>query len=91
MAQGKDKKLSVGTYSDGYRLALEWLSSQTGVKFMNVPYKGGGPVFTDVMGGHLDVGLVDMGSAATTIKAGKLRALALSGKHAIRIFRTCPP
>lgn len=80
VAQGKEKKLSVGTYSDGYRLALEWLSSQTGVKFMNVPYKGGAPVFTDVMGGHLDVGMVDMGGAATTVKSGKLRALAVSGE-----------
>lgn len=33
--------VSVGIYSAGYRLALEWLSSQTGVKFMIVPYKGG--------------------------------------------------
>ena len=80
VSQGKEKKLSVGTYSDGYRLALEWLSSQTGVKFLNVPYKGGAPVFTDVMGGHLDVGVVDMGGAATAIKTGKLRAIAVSGE-----------
>lgn len=80
VARGKEKKLAVGTYSDGYRLALEWLSSQTGVKFMNVPYKGGAPVFTDVMGGHLDVGVVDMGGAATIVKTGKLRAIAVSGE-----------
>lgn len=78
--QSKGRKLSVGTYSDGYRLALEWLSSQTGVKFMNVPYKGGAPVFTDVMGGHLDVGLVDMGGVAPLVKTGKLRAIAVSGE-----------
>jgi tripartite-type tricarboxylate transporter receptor subunit TctC len=81
VAQSKEKKLAVGTYSDGYRLALEWLSSQTGVKFMNVPYKGGGPVFTDVMGGHLDAGVVDMGGAATIVKNGKLRAIAVSGEN----------
>jgi tripartite-type tricarboxylate transporter receptor subunit TctC len=80
VAQSKDRKLSVGTYSDGYRLALEWLSSLTGARFMNVPYKGGAPVFTDVMGGHLDAGIVDMGGAATIIKTGKLRAIAVSGE-----------
>jgi tripartite-type tricarboxylate transporter receptor subunit TctC len=80
VARSKSGKLSVGTYSDGYRLALEWLSSQTGGKFMSVPYKGGAPVFTDVMGGHLDVGLVDMGGAATIVKTGKLRAIAVSGE-----------
>jgi tripartite-type tricarboxylate transporter receptor subunit TctC len=81
VTQSKGRKLSVGTYSDGYRLALEWLSSQTGAKFMNVPYKGGAPVFTDVMGGHLDVGLVDMGGVATIVKTGKLRAIAVSGEN----------
>jgi tripartite-type tricarboxylate transporter receptor subunit TctC len=80
VTQSKDRKLSVGTYSDGYRLALEWLSSQTGAKFMNVPYKGGAPVFTDVMGGHLDVGLVDMGGVAPIVRTGKLRAIAVSGE-----------
>jgi tripartite-type tricarboxylate transporter receptor subunit TctC len=80
VAQSKTRKLSVGSYSDGYRLALEWLSSLTGAKFMNVPYKGGAPVFTDVMGGHLDAGIVDMGGAATIVRTGKLRAIAVSGE-----------
>jgi tripartite-type tricarboxylate transporter receptor subunit TctC len=80
VAAAKQRPVTVGTYSDGYKLALEWLSSQAGVKFKNVPYKGGAPVFNDVIGGHLDVGVVDMGGAAPMVKGGKLRAIAVSGE-----------
>jgi tripartite-type tricarboxylate transporter receptor subunit TctC len=80
IALAKEKPVTVGTYSEGYKLALEWLSSQTGVKFKNISYKGGAPVFNDVIGGHLDVGVVDMGGAAPMVKGGKLRAIAVSGE-----------
>jgi tripartite-type tricarboxylate transporter receptor subunit TctC len=80
VALAKEKPVTVGTYSDGYKLALEWLSSQTGVKFKNISYKGGAPIFNDVIGGHLDVGVVDMGGAAPMVKGGKLHAIAVSGE-----------
>jgi len=90
VAAAKQDNVSVGTYSDGYRLALEWLSSQTGVKFMNVSYKGGAPIFTDVIGGHLEVGMVDMGGAAEMIKSGRLRAIAVSGETRHKDFPDVP-
>jgi tripartite-type tricarboxylate transporter receptor subunit TctC len=90
VAAAKKDSVSVGTYSDGYRLALEWLSSQTGVKFMNVSYKGGAPIFTDVIGGHLQVGMVDMGGAAEMIKSGRLRAIAVSGEARHKEFPDVP-
>lgn len=90
VAKSKQKGAMVGTYSDGYRLALEWLSSQTGANFQNVPYKGGSPVFTDVMGGHLDAGVVDLGGASELIRTGKLRALAVSGEARHKNFPDVP-
>lgn len=90
VAAAKQRSISVGTYSDGYRLALEWLSSQTGVKFMNIPYKGGAPIFTDVIGGHLEVGMVDMGGAAEMVKSGKLRAIVVSGETRHKEFPDVP-
>lgn len=90
VAKSKQKPAMVGTYSDGYRLALEWLSSQTGAKFQNVPYKGGAPVFTDVMGGHLEAGVVDLGGASELIRTGKLRALAVSGEARHKDFPNVP-
>lgn len=88
--RSKQKPAMIGTYSDGYRLALEWLSSQTGAKFQNVPYKGGSPVFTDVMGGHVDAGVVDLGGASELIRSGKLRALAVSGEARHKDFPNVP-
>lgn len=88
--KSKQKPAMIGTYSDGYRLALEWLSSQTGAKFQNVPYKGGSPVFTDVMGGHVDAGVVDLGGASELIRSGKLRALTVSGEARHKDFPNVP-
>lgn len=88
--KSKQKPAMVGTYSDGYRLALEWLSSQTGAKFQNVPYKGGSPVFNDVMGGHLDAGVVDLGGASELIRNGKLRVLTVSGEARHKDFLNVP-
>ena len=80
VAANKARPLSAGTYSGGYHLALEWFSSLTGTKVMNVPYKGGAQVFTDVMGRQLDFGIVDMGGVAALVKSGKIKALAVSGE-----------
>lgn len=82
VAEAKKAKapLNAGTYSAGYQLALEWFGQLAGVKFTNVPYKGGTPVFTDLMGGQLDFGIADQGGALSLLKSGKLRALAVSGE-----------
>lgn len=72
--------LSIATYSAGYHLAAEWLASTTGMKFVNVPYKGQAPVMTDIIGGQLDAALLDMSGAVQLLQAGKLRAVAVSGE-----------
>jgi len=80
-AAKQDKaSLNAGTYSAGYYLALARLAAAAGVKFTNVPYKGGAQVFTDVMGKQLDFGVVDLGGVSPLLKSGKLRALAVSGE-----------
>jgi tripartite-type tricarboxylate transporter receptor subunit TctC len=81
VATAKTKSLSVGTFSAGYQLAMEWFATQASVKFMNVPYKGGAQIFTDVMGNQLDFGVVDMGGALSLVKTGKVKALAVSGEN----------
>lgn len=71
--------LNVGTYSSGYRLAIEWFTAMAGVKFTNVPYKGSAPMFTDVVGGRLDWAVTDLIGASELVKAGKMKAIAVSG------------
>jgi len=71
--------MNVGTYSSGYRLAIEWFAGMAGVKVNNVPYKGASPMFTDVAGGRLDWAVTDLVGAAELIKGGKMKPLAVSG------------
>ncbi len=75
-----NKPLSLANYSAGYRLSGEWFSHMAGIKFNHITYKGGAQIFTDLMGDQLDVGIADLGGAAALIKAGKLKAIAVSGE-----------
>jgi len=54
-----------------------------GVKIQSVPYKGSGPVSADVLGGQVQLGVVDVPSAIANVKAGKIRALAVTTKRRI--------
>lgn len=90
IAKKGPKPVTIGTYSAGYHLAVEWFAGLAGIKFTNVPYKGGAQVFTDVMGRQLDVGIVDLGGAASLIKSGRLRALSVSGERRHDEFPNVP-
>ena len=57
----------------------EMLNSMAGIKLQHVPYKGVAPAINDVLGGQLPLVFASMPSALPHIKAGKLRALAVSG------------
>lgn len=75
-------KLSYGSAGSGAsgHLAMELLKSVAGVNILHIPYKGTGPVITDLIGGQIQM---TIGSAAPTlpmVKAGKLRALAVTSK-----------
>ncbi len=57
----------------------EMLNSMAGVSLQHVPYKGVAPAINDVLGGQLPIVFASLPSALAHIKAGKLRALAVSG------------
>ncbi|SMP57652.1 Bug family tripartite tricarboxylate transporter substrate binding protein [Noviherbaspirillum suwonense] len=74
-------KTSFGTSgagsSDHLTTALFW--QKTGTTGLHVPYKGGAPVLTDLMGGHADASFQNLNLVVPYIKAGKLKALAITG------------
>jgi tripartite-type tricarboxylate transporter receptor subunit TctC len=62
--------------SDHLTAELFWL--QTGTTGIHVPYKGGGPVMTDLLGAQVDSSFMNINTAMPQILAGKLRALAIT-------------
>lgn len=89
-ARRRSGAMTVGTIAPGYHLVMEWLARLAGFKFVNTPYKGGGPTFNDVMGGHLDLAAVDMSGAAPLLKSGKLRAIAVTAAERHPDFPAVP-
>jgi tripartite-type tricarboxylate transporter receptor subunit TctC len=77
--------LSFGHGGSGSTMHLsgELLNMLAGVKIQAVPYKGSGPVSADVLGGQVPLGVVDVPSAIAHVRAGKLRALAVTSKQRI--------
>ena len=59
-------------------LSAELLWQQTGTQGLHVPYKGGGPAISDLLGGQVNAAFVNINSIIGQLKAGKVRALAIS-------------
>ena len=84
-AKAKPETLSYGYGGNGstMHLAGELFNMMAAVKIQGVPYKGSGPVSADVLGGQVPLGVVDVPSAIANVRAGKLRALAVTSKRRI--------
>jgi tripartite-type tricarboxylate transporter receptor subunit TctC len=76
-APDKSSFASVGNGSPGH-LAGELMVIRTGAPMLHIPYRGGGPAITDVMGGQVPYLWVSIPAAAQHVKSGKLKALAVS-------------
>jgi tripartite-type tricarboxylate transporter receptor subunit TctC len=69
---------SVGAGSLGH-LTLTLVQQAGGFKLVHVPYKGGGPMTTDLLGGHIELAIGSVALLAPQLTAGKLKALAVTG------------
>jgi tripartite-type tricarboxylate transporter receptor subunit TctC len=62
-------------------MAGELFKRQAGIDIVHIPYKGSGPALNDVMGGHVQIMFDGIPSSLPLVKAGKLRALAVTSKQ----------
>jgi tripartite-type tricarboxylate transporter receptor subunit TctC len=76
-APGKYAFASPGTGSHGH-LVGEVFKQLAGIDLIHIPYKGGGPATADLIAGHVPALSTTLSSAATQIRAGKARGLAIS-------------
>ncbi|SCK24073.1 Tripartite-type tricarboxylate transporter, receptor component TctC [Variovorax sp. HW608] len=83
-AKARPGGITVATPGNGStpHLAMELFQHTAGLSLRHVPYKGGAPALTDVLGGHVDVVAVNALEALPLAKAGRLRVLAvMSGER----------
>jgi tripartite-type tricarboxylate transporter receptor subunit TctC len=80
-AKAKPDTLTIGNVGNGSigHLATILLNQAAGIKLVSVPYKGGGPLSTDAMGGQVDFAMASVAAQAGHLKSGKLRALVQTG------------
>ena len=79
MAAAKSKDLSASSAGSGSgpHLTLELFNDLNGSKILHVPYTGGAPSMTDLIGGRIDVSFSNYPNSIGFVKAGNLRALAI--------------
>ncbi|MPZ44581.1 MAG: hypothetical protein GEV05_14500 [Betaproteobacteria bacterium] len=80
IAKQKPDELSYGSSGAGTvsHLAQEMLASMAGIKLRHIPYKGSVPNLTDVIAGHISMTAETTPAVLPHVKAGKLRAIAVS-------------
>lgn len=71
-------------------LTSELFKNVAKIEMVHVPYKGGTPAVSDTMAGHVSLIITAIPTLATQIKAGRLRALGVTGSKRVRLFPDVP-
>lgn len=91
-ARANPGKLGFGSSGIGgaHHLSGEMLRLRTGIEIVHIPYKGGAPAAADLMAGHLPM-MFEMGYAALpSVKAGRIRALAVTSPARLALLPEVP-
>jgi len=92
LAKREPGKLSYSSSGAGGapHLAAEMFKEATGTFIVHVPYRGGGPAIGDLIAGHVQLSFMTVLEASGHIKAGKLRALAVTGSQRVPALPEVP-
>ncbi|HTE14729.1 MAG TPA: tripartite tricarboxylate transporter substrate binding protein [Burkholderiales bacterium] len=92
IALAKKQPLRYGTagIGNGQHLAGVLFSQKAGIEMLHVPYKGGGPVLTAVLGGEVHLNFPGASVAVPHVKSGKLRGLGFTGDKRISSLPDVP-
>jgi tripartite-type tricarboxylate transporter receptor subunit TctC len=80
LSKTKPSGLDYGTSGNGSNehIIATLIIEKTGAKLVHIPYKGGGPAMADAMAGHIPIGMASVAGGTALVKAGRLRAIAVS-------------
>jgi tripartite-type tricarboxylate transporter receptor subunit TctC len=92
LSQKEPDKWSYGTSGVGgpHHLSGEYFKNVTGAKLLHVPYKGGGPAMTDLIGGQVPMLFSSLGPAVGAVKGGRIRPLAVTSLTRSAAFPEVP-
>ena len=91
-----DAKANPGKLSYGYtpaasgHMAMELLKQTAGTNMVGIPYRGGGPMMTDMLGGQIPLMFINQDVALQHVKAGKLRPLAVTSAERNPLYPDVP-
>ncbi|HEV7801048.1 MAG TPA: tripartite tricarboxylate transporter substrate binding protein [Burkholderiales bacterium] len=86
---GKMNYASAGIGNITY-IAAEMMKAMTGVQITDIQYKGTGPAFNDLLGGHVDMCFAPTQTALPLIQTGRVRALAMTGPSRWKVLPDLP-
>jgi tripartite-type tricarboxylate transporter receptor subunit TctC len=91
-AKAKPDTVTIGNVGNGSlgHLASILVSQAAGVKLVPVPYKGGGPLHVDALGGQIDLAIASVAAQASHVRGGKLRALVQTGEKRSALMAEVP-
>ncbi len=91
-AKANPGKINYGSAGSGtpQNISCELFKMMAGVNLVHVPYRGGAPATTDLIGGHLQVIFSPVSESIEQIKTGKLRALAVTTATRLDVFPDVP-
>lgn len=86
------QSLSFGSFGNGStpHIAGESLAQRTGAKLLHVPYRGSAPAMTDLIGNQIPLSIDTLVASLPQIKAGKARAVALTGSARSQLVPDVP-
>jgi tripartite-type tricarboxylate transporter receptor subunit TctC len=92
LAKSKPGQLNFGSSGSGTtnHLAMELFAILAGIKLQHIPYKGAGPGIIDLMGGRIQIFSNNAVPLTPFVKAGKIRAIAVSGERRLRSLPDVP-
>jgi tripartite-type tricarboxylate transporter receptor subunit TctC len=92
LAKAQPGKLTYASSGNGTSIHLsgELFKSMTGVDLLHIPYKGSSPAVTDLLGGQVNMMFDNIPSSLPHIRAGKLRALAVTGSKRSQLLPDVP-
>lgn len=89
-------KANPGKMNYGYtpaasgHMAMEQLKQSAGLFMVGIPYRGGGPMMTDLLGGQIPMVFINQDAALPHVKVGKLRALAVTSAERNPLYPETP-